>query len=85
MGCCMRALNRSACWVTLPHPSGVASVPLQLGPGSPKLGRQAPRDMETYRCATANAADQNEEKRESSFCGAWSLCCASGFSVYSLD
>ena len=41
------ALNHRACWVTLLHPSGVASVPLQLGLGSPSLGRQGPRDMET--------------------------------------
>ena len=47
MGCSTRALNRRACWVTLLHPSGVASVPLQLGLGSPSLGRRGPRDMET--------------------------------------
>ena len=47
MGSGTRARNRRACWVTLLHPSGVASVPLRLGLGSRSLGRRGPRDMET--------------------------------------
>ena len=42
---CTCALSRRACWVTPLHPSGVASLPLQLGLGSPSLGCGGPRDL----------------------------------------